>query len=288
MSQSILPMEILKFLFLSKTEFTFTLFALSLLVCCIIYIPSFNNSNQFKETDEKPSRTSSFTQKIFTQTSKESKLLLFLFLFSAMTLPIIIYMNVGFMGFPDHNTTNEQINSSLYNDKPSQELAMNFFEKLNAKFERENNIVREENDQNKLSQLNKIIEENPENISFLRMSVDYNLEAFEFSKALASQERIIQILGNKTTVSDYSLFLELLVNAARGYVSPKSKRLIDLILKFEANNKTAKLLDGHFFAQSGNLMEAERIWDTIANENMDDKLLIERIKIAKQKYFEGK
>ena len=86
----------------------------------------------------------------------------------------------------------------------------------------------------------------------------------------------------------YSLFLEILVNAARGYVSPKSKRLIDLILKFEANNKTAKLLDGHFFAQSGNLMEAERIWDAIANENMNDKLLIERIKIAKQKYFEGK
>ena len=124
----------------------------------------------------------------------------------------------------------------------------------------------------------------PHNLKILRLLTYYNSQIHSFSEAAITQERVIEVLKNKATISEYSLLLELLVKAAKGYVSPKSKTILNLILKFNNMDQTANLFNAHFFAQSGEFEKAEKIWQSLLTFYKGDKKLLKTIHEAKLQY----
>ena len=124
----------------------------------------------------------------------------------------------------------------------------------------------------------------PQNLKILKLLTNYTSQIHSFSESAIIQERVIEVLKNQATISEYSLLLELLVKAAKGYVSPKSKTVLNLILKFNKMDQTANLFNAHFFAQSGEFEKAEKIWQSLLTFYKGDKKLLKTIREAKLQY----
>ena len=196
----------------------------------------------------------------------------------------LIYLNVGYIGFPDHYAQGLKAEQTNFSDKPSQKTATLFFKQLENKIEKSDDSSQTRLYRDAISELTKSLDAQPQNLKILRLLTHYNSQINSFSEAAITQERVIEVLNNKATISEYSLLLELLVKAAKGYISPKSKTIVNLILKFNSMDQTANLFNAHFFAQSGEFEKAEKIWQSLLTSYKGDKKLLKTIQEAKLQY----
>ena len=299
--------EILKNLIFLKPAFSLAVSCISIFVVFILIKASFSqnlykvdldkNRSNFTKDLQKIEQNKVETNKIEKASALTSKLLntqnrrimpknvLFFLLPLILIFPsFLIYLNVGYIGFPDHYAQSLKAEQTNFSDKPSQKTATLFFKQIENKIEKSDDSYQIRLYRDAISELTKSLDAQPQNLKMLRLLTYYNSQIHSFSEAAITQERVIEVLKNKATISEYSLLLELLVNAAKGYVSPKSKTIINLILKFNNMDQTANLFNAHFFAQNGEFEKAEKIWQSLLTFYKGDKKLLKTIHEAKLQY----
>ena len=307
MPEFLILTEILKNLIFLKPAFSLAVSCISIFVIFILIKVPFsqkfykveldkNRSNFTKDLQKieqnkvgihKIEKASALTSKLL-NTQKRSmtpKNILFFLLPLVLIFPsFLIYLNVGYIGFPDHYSHNLKAEKTNFSDKPSQKTATLFFKQIENKIEKSDESSQTRLYRDAISELKKSLDAQPQNLKILKLLTHYNSQIHSFSEAAITQERVIEVLKNKATISEYSLLLELLVKAAKGYVSPKSKTVLNLILKFNNMDQTANLFNAHFFAQSGEFEKAEKIWQSLLTFYKGDKKLLKTIQEAKLQY----
>ncbi len=307
MPEFLILTEILKNLIFFKPAFFLAVSSISIFIMFILIMVPFSQKLYNGELDKtrsdfakdlqkiekneigihKMDKASSLTFKLSNPQKRSMITKIFLFFLLPLVLiflPFLIYLNVGYIGFPDHYAQNLNAEQTNFSHKPSQETAVLFFKQTDNKIHKSDEPSKTSLYREAIFELTKSLDTQPQNLKILKLLTHYNSQIHNFSEAAITQERVIGVLKNKATISEYSLLLELLVKAAKGYVSPKSKTVLDLILKFNNMDQTAKLFNAHFFAQSGEIEKAEKIWESLLIFYKGDKKLLQTIQKAKSQY----
>lgn len=82
-----------------------------------------------------------------------------------------------------------------------------------------------------------------------------------FAAAYRAQGRIIDLKGDQATVQDLTDYMDLLVLAAGGYISPEAEQAARVILARDPENGIARYYMGLMMAQTGRPDMAFRVWD---------------------------
>lgn len=95
-----------------------------------------------------------------------------------------------------------------------------------------------------------------------------------FSAAYQAQGRILDLKGDQSTVQDLTEYMDLLVLAAGGYVSPEAEKAARVILARSPDNGIARYYMGLMMAQTGRPDLAFRVWDRQLRTGPEDALWI--------------
>jgi cytochrome c-type biogenesis protein CcmH len=95
-----------------------------------------------------------------------------------------------------------------------------------------------------------------------------------FSAAYQAQGRILDLKGDQSTVQDLTDYMDLLVLAAGGYVSPEAEKAARVILARSPDNGIARYYMGLMMAQTGRPDLAFRVWDRQLRTGPEDALWI--------------
>lgn len=95
-----------------------------------------------------------------------------------------------------------------------------------------------------------------------------------FSAAYQAQGRILDLKGDQSTVQDLTDYMDLLVLAAGGYVSPEAEKAARVILARSPDNGIARYYMGLMMAQTGRPDLAFRVWDRQLRTGPKDALWI--------------
>ncbi len=89
-----------------------------------------------------------------------------------------------------------------------------------------------------------------------------------FIAAHAAQKRVIDIKGDTATAADYATYVDMLVLAADGYVSPEAEAAINQTLTMQPMNGTARYYKGLMQAQIGRADLAFATWKKLMDESI--------------------
>lgn len=81
-----------------------------------------------------------------------------------------------------------------------------------------------------------------------------------FGAAYKAQEQVIALREPKSTAEDHAVLAELMIMAARGYVSPEAEAALTEALRRDPMNGTALYYSGVLFAQIGRPDQAFALW----------------------------
>ena len=95
-----------------------------------------------------------------------------------------------------------------------------------------------------------------------------------FSTAYQAQGRILDLKGDQSTIQDLTDYMDLLVLAAGGYVSPEAEKAARVILARSPDNGIARYYMGLMMAQTGRPDLAFRVWDRQLRTGPEDALWI--------------
>ena len=95
-----------------------------------------------------------------------------------------------------------------------------------------------------------------------------------FSAAYQAQGRILDLKGDQSSVQDLTDYMDLLVLAAGGYVSPEAEKAARVILARSTDNGIARYYMGLMMAQTGRPDLAFRVWDRQLRTGPEDALWI--------------
>jgi cytochrome c-type biogenesis protein CcmH len=95
-----------------------------------------------------------------------------------------------------------------------------------------------------------------------------------FPAAYQAQGRILDLKGDQSTVQDLTDYMDLLVLAAGGYVSPEAEKAARVILARSPDNGIARYYMGLMMAQTGRPDLAFRVWDRQLRTGPEDALWI--------------
>ena len=95
-----------------------------------------------------------------------------------------------------------------------------------------------------------------------------------FAAAYRAQGRILDLKGDQATVQDLTDYMDLLVLAAGGYVSPEAEKTARVIFTRDPENGIARYYMGLMMAQTGRPDMAFRVWDRQLRIGPEDALWI--------------
>ena len=159
MPEFLIPTEILKHLIFLKPAFSLAVSCISIFVVFILIKVPFskksykvdldkNHSNFTKDSQKieqnkvgihKIEKASALTPKLSNPQKRTiiPKNVLFFLLPLVLIFPsFLIYLNVGYIGFPDHYAQNLKAEKTNFSDKPSQKTATLFFEQIENKIKK--------------------------------------------------------------------------------------------------------------------------------------------------------
>jgi len=92
----------------------------------------------------------------------------------------------------------------------------------------------------------------------------------QFPEAIAAQESRLALLAEAATADDHATYAELLIFAARGYVSKEAERALALALEKDLTDTRARYYSGVSLAQNGRPDAALQIWARLLSEGEPD------------------
>lgn len=106
----------------------------------------------------------------------------------------------------------------------------------------------------------------------LRQMVRQATAAGDYRSARLAMGRIIEMKGQEAGAGDYAQMAELMVFAARGYVSPEAERMLSAALALDPLDQGSRYYSGLLLAQSGRPDLALRVWEQIAEGDPESQL----------------
>ena len=88
--------------------------------------------------------------------------------------------------------------------------------------------------------------------------------------AYAAQEAVLRIKGQDAAVQDYLFHAELLINSARGYVSPEAEASLRSAMELNPRNPVARYYWGLMLVQSDRPDLAFQMWERLLRESAPD------------------
>lgn len=91
-----------------------------------------------------------------------------------------------------------------------------------------------------------------------------------FATAIAAQQRLIAVKGDKASADDHAGLAEILITQAQGYVSPEAEQELVRALQIDPSNGLARYYGGLMFSQGGRYDRAMALWAPLLEESPAD------------------
>jgi cytochrome c-type biogenesis protein CcmH len=177
----------------------------------------------------------------------------------------MLYLSLGSFGQTDLPLKNRLDTIQIFRDnRPSQAL-------VEAKIENTKTTTKYDDEYLQLIQkLRDAIERNNFDIPGLKLLIKYEIDLNRFTKAHIAQKKLIAILGAKATATDHTDHVQILINAANGYVSPEAEKSLKRALKLDKEDRRALYFTGLLMAQTKRPDIAYKIWDKLLRSGNDN------------------
>ncbi|MWB78521.1 c-type cytochrome biogenesis protein CcmI [Pseudooceanicola sp. 216_PA32_1] len=114
-----------------------------------------------------------------------------------------------------------------------------------------------------MDRLRQAVATRPDDLQGNRLLARNEAAIGNFRAAYAAQERVLSLLGDTATDTDYADYGEMLVLAAGGYVSPEAETALRGALSRNPENGPAQYYIGLMMRQTGRPDIAFRLWDRL-------------------------
>ncbi len=173
-----------------------------------------------------------------------------------------IFAGIGSPGMPDMPLANRDFRA----ERPTQEDIEQQFAAEN-KLEEATPSVR---DQALLDQLSEKLEERPDDATGFRLLANAQASLGRYGAAWRAQERVVDIKGDDVSGEELTTLAELMIFAARGYVSPTTEDILARALTVDPTDRRARYYSGAALAQNGEPELALRFWGGLLEEGPAD------------------
>lgn len=177
-----------------------------------------------------------------------------------------IYAGIGAPGYPDRPLALRLAEAERARDnRPSQTEAM---ERAGADLP-----AAPQADADFLALMDKLraaLKERPDDLKGWRLLARNEAGLGNLPAAIAAQERVIEIMGERAGAIQHAQLAELMIVAAGGYVSPQAEAVIDRVLQMAPGNPTARYYKGLAHAQVGRPDLAFGLWRPLLEQSAPD------------------
>lgn len=111
-----------------------------------------------------------------------------------------------------------------------------------------------------MEKLRATVAANPDELQGQQYLAEYEARLGRFVAARTAQEAVIRLKGDRVTLDDVVMLLDVTVIAAGGYVSPRAERVMSEVLNRAPENGVALYYAGLLEAQTGRPDRAFSIW----------------------------
>lgn len=121
-----------------------------------------------------------------------------------------------------------------------------------------------------MERLRMAMEQRPDDIQGFRLLARNEAGLGNFAAAARAQTRLVTLLGDKATASDFGDKAEYLVFAAGGYVSPEAETALVRALNLDGGNGRARYYSALLYSQTGRPDLAFRLWRDLLEAGPED------------------
>lgn len=121
-----------------------------------------------------------------------------------------------------------------------------------------------------MDKLREAVANRPDDVRGLRLLVRNEANMGNFTAAYEAQERLLGLLGDEATATDYADYAELLIIAAQGYVSPEAEKALIAALRRDPSHGSARYYMGLMAAQTGRPDRTFTVWRRLLEEGPAD------------------
>lgn len=121
-----------------------------------------------------------------------------------------------------------------------------------------------------VAQLREAVARRPDDLQGHLLLASHETQLGNYRAAHAAMKRALEIKGDAATADDWSQYVDLLVLAANGYVSPEAEAAIDQALGQDAADPVARYYAGLMYAQVGRPDLAFEIWRALLESSSAD------------------
>ncbi|MBD0866346.1 MAG: c-type cytochrome biogenesis protein CcmI [Rhodobacteraceae bacterium] len=133
-------------------------------------------------------------------------------------------------------------------------------------------------DQTLMNELRQVVANRPDDLQGQMLLAGYEARFGDFRAAHVAQARVLKLKGPKVEATDYADYADMLVLAAKGYVSPEAEAALERALTLDPANGAARYLWGLLQAQIGRPDRAFRIWEVLLHDSPPDATWVPQIR----------
>lgn len=117
-----------------------------------------------------------------------------------------------------------------------------------------------------VAKLRAAVARNPDDLEGQQLLARNEAALDRFVPAYHAQETVIRLKGDKATAADHARLAELMINATGGYVSPAAERQLNIALKLDPDEDSARFFLGLMMAQIGRPDIGFRTWAALLDD----------------------
>jgi cytochrome c-type biogenesis protein CcmH len=121
-----------------------------------------------------------------------------------------------------------------------------------------------------MEKLRAAVANRPGDVRGLRLLVRNEANMGNFRAAYKAQEKLLSMLGDRAGAEEYADYAELMIIAARGYVSPEAEKALMAALRRDPRHGAARYYMGLMAAQTGRPDRTFKVWRALLEEGPGD------------------
>ncbi|WP_226780639.1 c-type cytochrome biogenesis protein CcmI [Oceaniglobus trochenteri] len=121
-----------------------------------------------------------------------------------------------------------------------------------------------------MEQLRETVAKRPDDLRGHQLLARNEARLGRFADAVAAQERVVELLGDKVGAEDHTDLAEYMILAAGGYVSPEAEAALTRALQIDERNGAARYYSGLLYAQTGRPDLAFQLWRGLLETGPED------------------
>lgn len=174
----------------------------------------------------------------------------------------LLYQQIGAPGAPDRPLAARDFRA----ERPSQEQ----FEAQMAELNEQDAIVPEGREAELIDQLRQALKDRTDDVVGHQLLANTLSTLRQFPEAWRAQQKVVDLKGSTVAAADYTTQAELMVFAARGYVSPEAEDVLREALLRDPSDRRARFYSGAAMAQNGQPQAAMDLWTGLLKEDDPD------------------